>query len=35
MEKQNFDFEAFKKQATSRLKNGETHLGKDGVERRS
>lgn len=31
MEKQNFDFEAFKKQAASRLKNGDTLLGKDGV----
>lgn len=31
MEKQTFDFEAFKKQATSRLKKGETLLGKDGV----
>ena len=26
-----FDFEAFKKQAASRLKSGETLLGKDGV----
>ncbi|QEC42497.1 IS256 family transposase [Pseudobacter ginsenosidimutans] len=31
MEKKNFDFESFKKQATSRLKNGESLLGKDGV----
>jgi putative transposase len=31
MEKQNFDFEAFKKQAASRLKNGDTLLGNDGV----
>jgi putative transposase len=31
MEKQNFDFEAFKKQTASRLKNGDTLLGKDGV----
>lgn len=31
MEKQTFDFEAFKKQAATRLKNGETLLGKDGV----
>lgn len=31
MEKQNFDFEAFKKQAASRIKNGETLLGKEGV----
>lgn len=31
MEKQTFDFELFKKQAASRLKNGETLLGKDGV----
>lgn len=31
MEKQNFDFEAFKKQAANRLKNGDTLLGKDGV----
>ena len=31
MEKQSFNFEAFKKQAASRLKNGETLLGKDGV----
>lgn len=30
-EKQSFDFEAFKKQAASRLKKGETLLGKDGV----
>lgn len=30
-EKQAFDFEAFKKQAASRLKHGETLLGKDGV----
>jgi putative transposase len=29
--KQAFDFEAFKKQAASRLKKGETLLGKDGV----
>lgn len=28
---QSFDFEAFKKQATSRIKKGETLLGKDGV----
>src|SRR5579872_4215514 len=31
MEKQTFDFEAFKKQAHSRIKNGETLLGKEGV----
>jgi transposase-like protein len=31
MERQNFDFEAFKKQAANRLKNGDTLLGKDGV----
>jgi len=31
MKKKNFDFEAFKKQAKARLKNGETLLGKDGV----
>lgn len=31
MEKKTFDFESFKKQAASRLKNGETLLGKDGV----
>ncbi|GEP92267.1 hypothetical protein SAMN05660909_04280 [Chitinophaga terrae (ex Kim and Jung 2007)] len=31
MEKQNFDFEAFKKQAATRLKKGDTLLGKDGV----
>jgi transposase-like protein len=31
MEKQSFDFEAFKKQAASRIKNGETLLGKEGV----
>lgn len=30
-EKQSFDFDAFKKQAASRLKSGETLLGKDGV----
>lgn len=30
-EKQSFDFEAFKKQAASRLKQGDTLLGKDGV----
>src|SRR5690606_31284701 len=30
-EKQPFDFEAFKKQAASRLKKGETLLGKEGV----
>lgn len=30
-EKQSFDFEAFKKQAASRIKKGETLLGKDGV----
>ncbi|MFN4286752.1 MAG: transposase, partial [Lacibacter sp.] len=30
-EKQSFDFEAFKKQAASRLKKGDTLLGKDGV----
>ena len=29
--KQTFDFEAFKKQAASRIKKGETLLGKDGV----
>ena len=31
MEKQAFDFEAFKKQAHSRIKNGETLLGTEGV----
>jgi len=31
MEKQGFDFEAFKKEAASRLKKGETLLGRDGV----
>lgn len=31
MEKQSFDFEAFKKEAASRLKKGETLLGRDGV----
>ncbi|SHE30485.1 Transposase (or an inactivated derivative) [Cnuella takakiae] len=31
MEKQTFDFEAFKKEAASRLKKGETLLGRDGV----
>src|SRR5512137_325146 len=31
MEKQGFDFEAFKKEAAARLKKGETLLGKDGV----
>jgi len=31
MEKQPFDFEAFKKQAHTRIKNGETLLGKEGV----
>lgn len=31
MEKQNFDFEAFKKQAATRLKKGDTLLGKEGV----
>jgi transposase-like protein len=31
MEKQSFDFEAFKKQAHTRIKNGETLLGKEGV----
>lgn len=31
MEKQTFNFEAFKKQAATRLKNGDTLLGKDGV----
>lgn len=30
-EKQPFDFDAFKKQAASRLKSGETLLGRDGV----
>src|SRR5574343_310994 len=30
-DKQSFDFEAFKKQAASRIKKGETLLGKDGV----
>lgn len=30
-EKQSFDFEAFKKQAASRIKKGDTLLGKDGV----
>jgi hypothetical protein len=28
MEKQSFDFEAFKKQAATRIKNGETLLGR-------
>jgi len=31
MEKQGFDFAAFKKEATARLKKGETLLGRDGV----
>ena len=31
MEKQSFDFEAFKKQAATRIKNGDTLLGKEGV----
>jgi transposase-like protein len=31
MEKETFDFAAFKKQAASRLRNGESLLGKDGV----
>ena len=31
MEKQSFDFEAFKKQAATRIKNGETLLGREGV----
>jgi transposase-like protein len=31
MEKQTFDFEAFKKQAATRIKNGEMLLGKEGV----
>ena len=31
MEKQSFDFEAFKKQAATRVKNGDTLLGKEGV----
>ncbi|MBS0031251.1 hypothetical protein KE626_28235 [Chitinophaga sp. 2R12] len=31
MEKQNFDLEAFRKQAASHLKNGDTLLGKNGV----
>jgi len=31
MEKQGFDFEAFKQEAKSRLKKGETLLGRDGV----
>ena len=31
MEKKTFDFEAFKKDAASRLKNGDTLLGKEGV----
>lgn len=31
MEKQTFDFEAFKREATSRLKKGESLLGRDGV----
>jgi putative transposase len=31
MEKENFDSEAFKKQAASHLKNEVTLLGKDGV----
>ncbi|MBI3137717.1 MAG: hypothetical protein HYZ15_03950 [Sphingobacteriales bacterium] len=30
-DKQSFDFEAFKKQAASRIKKGETLLGKDDV----
>jgi putative transposase len=30
-DKQSFDFEAFKKQAASRFKKGETLLGMDGV----
>jgi len=30
-EKQSFDFEAFKKHATTRIKKGDTLLGKDGV----
>ncbi|MBC9931567.1 hypothetical protein [Chitinophaga qingshengii] len=32
MEKQNFDFEAFKKQGASRLKNGDTLLGRHPYE---
>jgi len=31
MEKQSFDFEAFKKQAATQIKSGETLLGKEGV----
>jgi putative transposase len=31
MEKQTFDFEAFKKQAADRLRAGDTFFGKDGV----
>lgn len=31
MEKKPFDYEAFKKEARSRLKNGQTLLGKEGV----
>ncbi len=31
MNKQHFDFEAFKKSAVSRLKEGDSLLGKDGV----
>ena len=31
MEKQSFNFEAFKKQAATRIKNGDTLLGKEGV----
>jgi putative transposase len=31
MEKKNFDFETFKKDAANRLKNGDTLLGKEGV----
>ncbi|MBI3137002.1 MAG: hypothetical protein HYZ15_00295 [Sphingobacteriales bacterium] len=30
-DKQSFDFEAFKMQSASRIKKGETLLGKDGV----
>ncbi len=31
MEKQTFDFEAFKKEAATRLKKGKTLLGREGV----
>ena len=32
MDKKKFDYEAFKKEAAERLKNGGSVLGKDGVE---